>query len=293
MNMQYLYENDYGVIISENNKETIVKGTNNKIDLYTFENQKYQNTKKVLYNEILFNIKDSVIYPNIIVYDKPWYRDAALTCMVLKQTNNTSLIKDWVPTIEEIYDRQNAGIEEPDNLGELLYILSTQKEINEDLVEKIENEAKRLAESNPNGYYIYGKTDFQDLHMYQNLWYEFGMKSIGRNSKFDLENVLEDIYVSTAWWTNHEAKNDFRKTPDFEYPYLSTGTYHKRKDGTIITNDNLYPLSWEKNASQAKYDNLKKLNLDLEIYRVSPLHTWASAELLLFLLDETGDLELK
>lgn len=164
--------------------------------------------------------------------------------MVLKQTNNTSLIKDWVPTIEEIYDRQNAGIEEPDNVGELLYIMSTQENINEELVNKIEVEAKRLVESNPNGYYIYGKTDFQDLYKYQNLWYEFGMKSLGRDSNFELDKIPEDIYVSTAWWTDHEAVNDYQKAADLNYPYLSYATYHKRGDGTIITNDNLYPLSW-------------------------------------------------
>ena len=93
-------------------KGTIIEGTNYHINLYTFENEKYQNTLKVLYGEILFNIKDSIIYPNIIVYDKPWYRDAAITSMVLKKTNNTDLIKPWVDNITDLYDRQNGGVEE-------------------------------------------------------------------------------------------------------------------------------------------------------------------------------------
>ena len=53
-----------------------------------------------------------------------------------------------------MYDKQNSGISEPDNLGELLYILSTQEERNEDLIDQIEREAKRLAESNEDGYLV-------------------------------------------------------------------------------------------------------------------------------------------
>ena len=65
-----IYENENGVFVKENDDE-LIEGTDIHIDLENFEGQEYQNMKKVLYSEILFNIKDSIPYPNIIVYDEP------------------------------------------------------------------------------------------------------------------------------------------------------------------------------------------------------------------------------
>lgn len=288
-----IYEDNDGVHYNKNGIDKIIEGTENYTELYTFENQKYQNIKKVLYSEILFNIKDSVITPNIIVYKNPWYRDAAITSMVLKQTNNTSLIKEWVSSISEIYDRQNNDVEEVDNLGELLYILSTQEEKNEDLINRIEEEAERIAEANPNGYYIYGQTDFGNMHLYQNLWYKLGIESVGRKFKFDLDTIEEDSYSSMAWWSDYEVKNKSFQEADYNYPYLSIAAKHKLKTGTIILNGNLYPLSWEKNATSAVYENYSSFDNRFNNLKTSPIHSWTASEMLLFILDETDDLDFK
>lgn len=281
-------EDEEGVHYIVNGKDKILDGTNKKIELYDFSNQKYSNIKKVLYGEILFNIKDSVIYPNIIVYDKPWYRDAALACMVLKKTNNLDLIKDWVNNITEIYDKQNDGVEEADNLGELLYILSTQDEKNEELIQKIEDEAERIANENEDGYYIKGKTDFGDMYLYQNLWYKLGIESVGKDFHFDIDSVAEDGYTNMAWWSDYEVK-DKDAIESLEYPYLSYATRHKLGFGKITMNQSLYPLSWEINASQAKYDNYEGLDTEMQIGKISPLHTWSASELLLWILEETEE----
>ena len=271
--------------------DKVLPKTNIKINLYDFKNDKYKNMKKVLYGEILFNIKDSKIYPNIVVYKDAWYRDAALTCMVLKQTNNTDLITDWVSSIEDIYDRQNNGVEEPDNLGELLYILSTQKEIRYDLVDKIEKEAERLASSNPNGYYIYGKTDFGDQYLYQNLWYKLGLESIGKTYPYDLKSIKEDSYSKMAWWSDYEVSDKSPYNSEKFYPYLSYGAYHKLGSGTLPVNRSLYPLSWETSASSANYNNYQSTMPIMRAQISSPLHSWSASELLLLLLDETGELQ--
>ena len=284
-------EDKDGIHYIVNKKDTLLD--NNKVELYSFNNQEYSNIKKVLYGELLFNIKDEVIYPNIIVYNNPWYRDAALTSMVLKQTNNTDLISNWVNNITDIYDLQNGGIQEPDNLGELLYILSTQNNPNKELIDRVEQEAERIATSNPNGYYIYGKTDFGDQHLYQNLWYKLGIESVGREFKFDLSTIPEDNYSKMSWWSDYEVKD---KTPyEFseQYPYLSYAANHKLKNTIIPMNENNYPLSWEMVASQANYDNYKDLDNIMTNSKISPLHSWSSSELLLWLLDETGDLDFK
>ena len=285
-----IVEDKDGVHFIKNGKDKVLEGTNIPISLYSFENQKYSNINNILYGEILWNIKDSTIYPNIIVYHKPWYRDAAITSMVLKQTNNTDLISEWVEQIEDIYDRQNAGIEEADNLGELLYILSTQKNRRDDLINKIEEEAKRIARENPNGYYLYGKTDFGDQYLYQNLWYQLGIESVGGNFEFDLSQIPEDNYSKMAWWSPYQVKDQTEYETSEEYPYLSFAARHKLGKGTIIVNENLYPLSMEINASQANYENYREIENGLANAKISPLHSWSASELLLWLLDESGDL---
>ena len=271
----------------------LLEGTGIPIKFYDFSNQKYANMKKVLYGEILFNIKDSAIYPNIIVYDNPWYRDAAITTMVLKQTHNTDMIYDWVMRIDDIYDRQNSGVEEADNLGELLYILSSQEEKRTDLIERIEQEAYRLAEENPDGYYIYGKTDFGEQYLYQNLWYKLGIESLGKEYPFDLESIKEDSYSKMAWWSNYELKDTSQNPIELQYPYLSYAYYHKLGTGQIPVNRNLYPLSWEMNASAANYEKYEETLPGLNRAKASSLHSWSASELLLLLLDETGDLDFK
>ena len=284
-----IYEDESGVHYSINKKSNIVEGTDLKLELYNFDNQTYQQLKKELYGEILFNIKDSTIYPNIIVYEKPWYRDAAITSMVLKQTNNTNLITEWIDNITELYDNNN-GYEEPDNLGELLYLISTQENKNEELIDRIEEEAQRLAEDNPNGYYLYGKTDFTDQHLYQNLWYKLGIEKVGRKNYFDLDSIPEDDYSKGAWWSTYKTSVFNNLNSNYEYPYLSYAIRHKQKQGNIIINSQLYPLSWEKNASHAKYENYQGISNTMYDTNTSVLHTWSAAELLLFIMDETNDL---
>lgn len=288
-------ENDYikikedneGVHFIKNGQDEIIKGTDKKINLYSFENEKYSNIKKVLYGEILFNIKDSKIYPNVIVYDNVWYRDAAITTMVLEKTNNLDLVTDWIDNIEEIYDKQNSGVEETDNLGELLYLISKSKNPNNELIDKIEQEAERLAESNKDGYYPYGKTDFGDQYLYQNLWYKLGIESIGREYKYDINSITEDAYSKMTWWSNYDVKDKSQAEPDTLFPYLTYAIRHKIGSGVIPINNNLYPLSWEQNASNAKYENYASYENRFNNLKISPLHSWTASEMLLFIIDET------
>ncbi len=286
-NYSKIYENNDGVYIESNNEKNLIEGTDKYIKLYNFENEPYQNIKKVLYSEILFNIKHNKIIPNIIVYENAWYRDAAIASMVLKYTHNEDLISEWVSQIDEVYDKQNNGIKEPDNLGELLYIISTQDNINKTLVNKIKIEAEHLAKNNKDGYYISGQTDFSPQYKYQNLWYEFGLNALNENSPYDY-NELTDTY-SALFWQNHQKITDnYLSSP--EYPYLTWANYHTTHQGTPQVNIQLYPLSWEKNGSQANYENMIVIDKAFVDYQVSPTHVWTSSEMLLFLLDESGKL---
>ena len=209
--------------------------------------------------------------------------------MVLRQTNNTDLIKDWLNSINEIYDRNN-GEEEPDNLGELLYLLSLQEDKNNELIDRIEEEANRLADNNPNGYYIYGKTDFQDEYLYQNLWYKLGIESVGRDFNYDLDSIPEDQYSKGAWWSDYQTKPYYNNYSNPDYPYLSYAIRHKQKEGKIVISKELYPLSWETNGKYANYEQYS-YDSSMSDMATSPLHTWSASELLLFIMDETNDLD--
>ena len=69
---------------------------------------------RVLRHEILINIVNGKPVPNLFVYPKPWYRDAATMCMCLKKTGNLHLVEDWILGLKEPFDRNNDGDCEPD-----------------------------------------------------------------------------------------------------------------------------------------------------------------------------------
>lgn len=285
-----IYEDNDGVHYNINGHDSIIEGTDTKINLYDFKGEKWSNTKKVLYSEIFFNIKDSKIYPNIIVYDNPWYRDAAMASMVLNYTGNTDLISDWINSITEVYDKQNKGMSEPDNLGELLYIISTQDKPNNELIQKIEIEANRVAKNNKAGYYLTGQTDYSVKPLYQNLWYQCGINRLGKEFPFSLKGLDDDYGYLTLWMDNKVTNKKY--LVDINYPYLSVATYHKLKKGSFPMNSNLYPLSWEKNASEANYKKMQILGNNYVDDKISPLHVWSAAELLLLLIDEDNNLKI-
>lgn len=282
-----LHEDEKGVSIEENGKKDKIEGTTSKISLETFAGQTYQNIKKVLYSEILFNIKDSKPIPNILVYDAVWYRDAAMAAMVLNRTHNTDLIEDFISEIDELYDKQN-GEEELDNLGEILYILSTSHNKHDDLVEKIVLEAEKKAQENQDGYYLKGHTDGQPHPVYQNAWYRFGLESLHKKTKIKSQK-MEDSYASLTWWYPNKESIVQASNESSDFPYLSWAQYHTVKTGKLFVSHRLYPLSYESHAGKAKYERLSILDDTYAENKVSPTHIWTASEMLLFLLDETND----
>ncbi len=110
----------------------------------TFKAYKYSEVLKVLHHEILINILDSKPLPNYLVYSNPWRRDAAMMAMCLDSTGNLQLIENWVMSIDDPYDRNNAGETEADNLGQTLYLVSLFSDTTHPVVQKILKEIPRL-----------------------------------------------------------------------------------------------------------------------------------------------------
>ena len=67
------------------------------------------------------------------------------------------------------------------------------------------------------------------------------------------------------------------------YPYLGWATdhFHGTKQSPISNQD--YPLTWEKDASQADYAGIKSLSGDLASSHIAAPHSWHAAEVFLYL----------
>ena len=89
-----------------------------------------------------------------------------------------------------------------------------------------------------------------------------------------------------AWWSSYNT-NIQQPIESSAYPYLSYASRHKLGLGEITMNSDVYPLSWEIDASQANYGNYDGLDNEMKTSKISPLHIWSASELLLWIMDET------
>jgi len=154
-------ENHQGVWVEENGR--FMRLSKGSLNLPQFEDSPYPQIMRVLHHEVLINIVDGFPTPNYLAYPKPWYRDAALAAMVLEKTDNLHLIKSWIEGIREPFDRNNAGIEEPDNLGQVLFLVSLVSDKDHPVVSTILGILPQFEKDN----HIEGLTDFSTHSVYQ------------------------------------------------------------------------------------------------------------------------------
>ena len=69
------------------------------------------------------------------------------------------------------------------------------------------------------------------------------------------------------------------------YPYIgwARDNFHGKKRSPL--SNRLYPLTWEQQASQAKYKNLKIIDDIFVNEKISSPHTWHAAEVFLYLIN--------
>jgi hypothetical protein len=284
-----IFENEEGVFIKENGKETLVEGTGTPVKLPSFGGYKYSEVLKVLHNEILINIVDSKPVPNIFVYKNPWRRDGAMMAMCLNKTGNMELIRNWILSLNDPYDRNNAGETEADNLGETLYLLSFFSDKNHPLVRQILAEIPKYEVKDINGEYIKGRTDFHEAPVYQTKWLKYGLHALGIDNSYTIPQI-QDNYSSLFWWDYKDSymkgtsdaydewKNDF-------YPYIGWAAdhFHGLKRNPVSNRD--YPLTWETEASQADYKGMAIIDDQYVRDKNSSPHTWHAAEVFLYLIE--------
>lgn len=278
-----LIENENGIYIMEGNKIT---GTGeSKLNLPRFEGHPYAPVLRVLHHEILINIYRGMPVPNFMVYKKPWFRDASLMGLVLKHTGNLHLIKDWIMGIRDPFDRNNHGISEADNLGQVLYLISLVAGKEHPVVQTVLDSVKQFEKEN----YIEGKTDYALHPVFQTKWLKYGLKSLNLPDNYQIPQVY-DSYSSLFWWDykkEHVPGNRFDEESSQNYPYLVWAEDHFFGENKGIVTNQDYPLSWQAHASDAYYPGLQVLNEGLAREKLSPPHTWHAAEMFLLLLDSS------
>lgn len=283
-------EDENAVWITEGNKpKKSLEGTQSRLNLPDFNEYEYPRILKVLHQEILINIVDGMPLPNYFVYNNGWRRDGAMMAMCLEKTGNVELIKSWVLSFTDPYDRNNAGEEEADNLGQTLYLLSLFADKDHPAVKKTMEEVKKYERNDGQGKYIIGRSDFHEAPVYQTKFLKWGLKKIGLQDEYIIPEV-DDDYSSLFWWDYTDAYmpgtvDAYDKWKDDKYPYIGWAAdhFHGLKRNAISNRD--YPLTWEIEASQAKYEGMRIIHEQYVNERSSSPHTWHAAEVFLYLLD--------
>ncbi len=278
-----IQENEKGVYLSEGGKQAPL--AESKLQLPDFKGHPYAPILRTLHHEVLINVDQGLPVPNFLVYKKPWYRDASLMGMVMKKTGNLHLIRDWIMQIRDPFDRNNRGISEADNPGQVLFLISLVSDKNHPAVKITLDSVKQFHKEN----YIEGKSDFALHPVYQTKWIKYGLQSLGlQNLDHYVIPKVYDNYSGLFWWDykkEHVAGQRFNQKNSVRYPYLvwAEDHFYGEKNGVVTDQD--YPLSWEAYASQAKYPAMEAIDPELARQKISPPHTWHAAEMFLLLID--------
>lgn len=277
-----IVEDERGIWLHQRGTRTALAST--PVKLPTFADHPRGAVLRVLHQEILVNIVDGNPLPNLFVYGKPWYRDGAMMAMVLRETGNLDLVKDWILGLRVAFDRNNRGEEEADNLGQALYLISLVADRNHPLVPVVTSALPRFHE----GDHVKGRSDFAFHPVYQTKWARFGLRALGLPDPYKVP-LVEDSYSSLFWWDfkdAHVPTKRFGKSAGTDYPYLvwAEDIFHGEKNGPVGDRD--YPLSWEARASEARYEGMRPVAPVYVEQRLSVPHTWHAAEMFFRLLGD-------
>ncbi len=279
-----LYENEVGVFKEQNGETTCL--TASPICLPDFAGHPQEKLLRILHHEILFSIRDGVPYPNIMVYQKPWYRDGAMIAMVLRETGNLSLIKEWVLSLRECYDRNNKGNCEPDNIGQALFLISLVSDASHPLVATLTAEAKRLW--NEGNGMLNGLVDYAPHPVYSAKWLKLGLSSLGLDSDWVTIPAVADDYSPLFWMAYRDEHVAIPRRPyDENYPYLWWA--EQQFYGEPMAAERLalcYPVTNETNASEADYESIRLLSDAYADGRNASPHTWHGAEMFMYLINQ-------
>lgn len=281
-----VWENETGVYMRQNGVETTL--TEHPVRLPDFEDYPHAAWMRVLHADILLSVVNGKPLPNPIVYRKPWYRDSAMICMVLERTGNLDLVRDWILSLDEVYDLNNEGVREPDNLGQALYMISLVSDASHPLVKKIVAEAENRTE---NGH-LTGLSDFAPHPVYQTKWLKYGLARLGLEDHWTVPDTA-DNYADLFWMDGSGAGRSAQPVSYAKemYPYLNVAKAHywNAPLADAEPEEREYPVSWEQAATQAEYGRCMPFLPHYAASRMGAPHTWHASELFLYLHDRCGE----
>lgn len=280
-----VWEDEAGVYMRQNGVTTLL--SEGAVRLPDFAAYPHADWMRALHADILVSIVDGKPLPNPMVYPRPWYRDAAMMCMVLQRTGNLDLVKDWILSLDTPYDRNNKGCEEPDNLGQALYMISLVSDARHPLVKTILAEAQRRTQDS----HLTGLSDYAPHPVYQTKWLKYGLASLGLEDRWIVPDAADD-YAALFWMDADRTPGDTQPVSygGELYPYLNVARAHTLGAPLAgrVPAAGEYPVSWEKDASEAVYDRLLPFLPQYAAAHMGAPHTWHASELFLYLYDRCG-----
>jgi len=275
-------EDEKAVRIKEGTKRLSL--TEGAINLPKFEGHPQAKIMRILLHEILIGIVDTKPVPNFMVYSNPWYRDAAMVVMCLEKTDNLHLIKPWILNLDEPFDRNNGGNREPDNMGQVLYLISLMSDSSHPPVEKVLDTIPEFQK----GTHMDGLTDFSKHPVYQTKWLKLGLRSPGLEDPYKIPEVFDSY--SALFWMDYKEEHvqgwGLSKNSITNYPYLGWAKAHFHVRPVPMSVEEQYPMTWEARASQANYPGMKLVSNEYTDRRICAPHSWHAAEMFLYLLDD-------
>ena len=280
------------VLLRGGGRETLTRGA--PVNLPDFAGRPHAAALRRMHADVLLCCMPFGPVPNPWVYPHPWYRDGAMAALVLRETGNLHLLRDWALGLEKPYDRNNAGDAEPDNLGEALFLLSLFPPgegggAEHPLVRTILREAgaRRGADGA-----LRGRVDGRERAVYPTKWLKFGLRALGLDDSPWRIPAEPDNYSQLFWM---DFRGEHLETPGFgakdleNWPYLNWAEAHFRGAPPPEDPDAL-AFSREARASESRCDRLRPL-VEAGILpaacaeaRLATPHVWHAAEVFLHLL---------
>jgi len=277
-----LWEDESGVWAEDNERKEAFDTT--PLRLPRFENHPRSSLMRRLLHELLINVVQGRPVPNLFVYPKPWYRDAAMMALCFERTGHLDLIREWILNLREPFDRNNRGHPEPDNLGQVLTLISMVSDASHPLVATV----LRVIPDFRQGNHIVGLTDFGKHPAYQTKWLKYGLRRLGLADPYEIPKV-EDTYSALFWM---DFREETVEAPPFgpasrqNYPYLAWAEAHfHNQPPPMPIDETLYPLTWESHASQADYTKMAIVSDRFLSARRCEPHAWHAAEMFLYFAD--------
>jgi len=234
---------------------------------------------------LLVNVTPAGPVPNFFVYPRPWYRDGAMMAMAFERTGNLAVLRDWILGLREPYDRDNAGETEADNLGQGLFLVSLVSDARHPLVAAIQAEVPKFEVVQGTNRFIRGRSDFAEHPVYQTKWLKYGLRALHLPDQFAIPQVA-DGYSALFWMDYRDAYVSGRDADDrANYPYLGWACDHFHGQRRSPISDRDYPLTWEAEASQARYQGMALVSEEFVKQKLAAPHTWHAAEVFLYLLE--------